>query len=180
MSMRRAFLLVALSGCASAGTSQQTPEVRPAIYVSNETGILYGEHPHAATATIAASPAAVWVAIRAVHSEFGIPVTVENGALHQIGNPSFYKTRSLAGQSMSKFVDCGSGIDGPKAASYRIYISLLTIVTDDGKGGTTVQTTFIPMGQDMTGGSSDLIACGSSGRFEQLFLDHVKAAIGKG
>jgi hypothetical protein len=36
------------------------------------------------------------------------------------------------------------------------------------------------MGQDMTGGSSDLIACGSSGRFEQLFLANVKAVIGKG
>jgi hypothetical protein len=177
--MPRAFLLVVLCGCASAGTSEQAAEHQPAVFVSDQ-GTLLGERPHATTATIAASPAAVWLAIRAVHAEFAIPVTVENAALHQIGNPSFYKTRSLAGQPMSEFVDCGSGIDGPKAASYRIYISLLTIVTDDGKGGTTVQTTFIPVGQDMTGGSSDRITCGTSGRFEQLFLDHVKAAIGKG
>jgi len=82
-------------------------------------------------------------------------------------------------QPMAQLVDCGSGMTGPKASTYRIYISLLTSISTDGKGGTTVQTTFVPMGQDVSGGSSDRIPCGSTGRFEQVFLDKVKATLGK-
>jgi len=31
----------------------------------------------------------------------------------------------------------------------------------------------------VSGGSSDRIPCGSTGRFEQVFLDKVKATLGK-
>jgi hypothetical protein len=77
---------------------------------------------------------------------------------------------------MTEFVDCGNGMTGPKAASYRIYMSLLTDVIPDGQGGTRVQTTFVPLGQDMQGNSTDRIACGTTGRLEALFLERVKAA----
>src|SRR6185312_5403040 len=102
----------------------------------------------------------------------------ENPASHQIGNQNFYRSRQFAGQPMVNFVDCGSGMTGPKAGSYRIYISLLTMVNPDGKGGTTLQTTFVPMGQDVAGGSSEKISCGTTGRLEQLFIDKVKAELG--
>jgi hypothetical protein len=77
---------------------------------------------------------------------------------------------------MTQFVDCGSGMTGPKAASYRIYMSLLTQISGDGKGGTIVQTTFVPMGQDISQGSTDRIPCGTTGRLEQLVLDRIKIA----
>jgi hypothetical protein len=35
------------------------------------------------------------------------------------------------------------------------------------------------MGQDVAGGSSDRIPCGTTGRLEQLMLDQVKANVGK-
>ena len=108
-----------------------------------------------------------------------IPVTVDNPATHQIGNQNFFKSRTLGGQPMAQFVDCGSGMTGPKAMSYRIYISLLTQVVPNANGTTTVQATFVPMGQDVSAGSSDRIPCGSTGRFEQLFLDRIKATLGK-
>ena len=79
---------------------------------------------------------------------------------------------------MTQFVDCGSGMDGPKSATYRIYISLLTDRRRRRpKGGTKVQTTFVPMGQDVAGGSTDRIPCGSTGRFEALVLDQIKATV---
>jgi hypothetical protein len=87
--------------------------------------------------------------------------------------------RQLAGRPMTEFVDCGSGMTGPKAATYKIYMSLLTMVIPDGKGGTTVQTTFVPTGQDMTGNSSDRLPCATTGRLEQSFLDRVKANLGQ-
>jgi len=68
---------------------------------------------------------------------------------------------------------------GAKAATYRIYISLLSDVIPDGNGGTKVQVTFVPMGQDVTGGSTDRIPCGTTGRLEQLLLDRVTALVRK-
>jgi hypothetical protein len=81
---------------------------------------------------------------------------------------------------MEGFIDCGSGMSGRKAATYRIYISLLTTVLGDDNGGTKVQTMLIPVGQDISGNSSDRIHCGSSGRFEKFFFDAVNAKIRKG
>ena len=80
---------------------------------------------------------------------------------------------------MTTFVDCGTGMTGPKASSYRIYISLLTDVQTDGKGGTKIQTTFVPIGQDVSGGSTDRLPCGTTGAFENFFLTRVKATLGK-
>jgi hypothetical protein len=180
--MRRTFLLVLLGGCASGGASSETSNSTPkqaAIFSSSETGLLLAERPRASVTTIVAPPAAVWLAVKKVYADWEIPLTVENPSAHQIGNQNFYRSRQIAGRSMSEFVDCGSGMTGSKAATYRIYISLLTDVFTDGKGGTTVQVTFVPMGQDVAGGSSDRIPCGTTGRLESFLLERVRANMGK-
>ena len=174
--MRRAFLLLLLCGCASAGTSPPTSDSTPkqaVIYTSPETGTLLGERPRASSIIIAAPPAGVWLAVKKVYGDWEIPLTIENTSTRQIGNANFYRVRQMAGESMAKFVDCGSGMTGPKALTYRIYISLLTDVIPDGKGGTRLQATFVAMGQDVAGGSTDRIPCGTTGRLEQLLLDRV-------
>ena len=178
--MRRLLLLCALCGCASSGTPTiESTTPRQATIYQGEGGTILAERPRGATATIAAPPAMVWLAAKKVYADLDVPIAVENPSAHQIGNQNFYKTRQFAGESMVNLVDCGSGMTGPKAATYRIYMSLLTDILTDGKGGTQIQTTFVPMGQDISGGSADRIPCGSTGRLEQLFLDRVKAVAGK-
>jgi len=178
--MRNFVPLIFAAACASSGTTaENTVPKQAAIFSSPETGTLMTERPRASVTTVAAPVSSVWLAVKAVYAEMDIPVVVDSPALHQLGNSGFAKTRVLAGQPMTDFVDCGSGMTGPKASTYRIYISLLTQVTANPNGTTTVQTTFDPRGQDVSGPSSDRIPCGSTGRFEQLFLDHVKATLGK-
>jgi hypothetical protein len=179
--MRRAFLLIALAGCASSGNAppDETVSRPPVIFTSRETGTLFGDRPLATSLALTTAPATVWFAVKKVYADLDIPVVFENPSGRQLGNPNFFKMRQIGGRSMTEFVDCGSGMTGPKAATYKIYISLLTMVIPDGKGGTTVQTTFVPTGQDMTGASTDRIPCGTTGRFEQFFLDRIKATLGK-
>ena len=178
--MKRFALLLAVAACATSGTTvENTTPKQAAIFQSAETGTLYTDRPRASAVNIAAPASNVWLAVKAVYAEMDIPVVVDNPAMHQLGNANFAKSRVLAGRSMTEFVDCGSGMTGAKAATYRIYISLLTQVAGNADGTTTVQTTFVPMGQDVSGGSADRIPCGSTGRFEQLFLDKVKATLGK-
>ena len=172
-------VMLAVGGCATANTPpEQTTPRQAAIFSDPSTGTILGERPRSVAVHVGAAPAAVWLAVKKVYGDLEIPVTVENPAARQIGNASFYKSRQLGGESMVQFVDCGSGMTGPKAASYRIYMSLLTDVIPDGKGGTDVHTTFVPMGQDLSGNSSDRIPCGSTGRFEALVLARIKETVG--
>jgi hypothetical protein len=180
--MRSSLLLVLLGGCASAGSSPPTSDSTPkqaVIFTSSETGTLFGERPRASAMAIAAPPATVWLAVKKIYADWDIPLGVENPSTRQIGNANFFKVHEVAGQPMTQFVDCGSGMTGAKAASYRIYMSLLTDVIPDGKGGTKLQTTFVPVGQDISGGSTDRIPCGTTGRLEQLLLDRVAASVAK-
>jgi len=179
--MRRLVLLVALAGCAGSNVVEGSDSVmKPApIYQSRETGTLTGDVPLAAKASIDAPPTSVWLAVKKVYADLEIPVTFENPQTHQLGNPNFWKTRQVGGQRMTEFVDCGSGMTGQNAATWRIYMMLMTDVNPDGKGGTNYQTTLTALGQDVSGGSADRIPCGTSGRLEQLVLNRVKQALGK-
>ena len=178
-SMRRVALLMLLCGCTSAGTSGDTYSPKPAVIYGGDasTARLEGEKPRASSSTLAAAPAAVWAAAKQVYTGLEIPIGIDNPAAHMLGNQNFYKSRQMAGEPMTNFVDCGSGMTGAKAASYRIYMSLVTSISSDDKGGTVVQTTFTALGQDVTEGSTDRIPCGSTGRLEQLLLDRIKTAV---
>jgi hypothetical protein len=174
-------LLLLVCGCASSGnTAESVAQKAPVIYAGDQTsGTILGEKPRASMATIAAAPAAVWMAAKQVYASIDVPLGIENASSHVLGNQNFYKARQMAGQPMTQFVDCGSGMTGQKAANYRIYMSLVTDISVDGKGGTLVQTTFTALGQNVTEGSSDRIPCGTTGRLESLMLERIKEGVAK-
>lgn len=116
----------------------------------------------------------MWHGARHAYIEFDIPLMVDNPAAHQMGNQEFHRTRRFAERSMTELLECGATITGPNAASYRIYMSLLTAVTPDGKGGSIVSALFSAYARDMASGNSGTrIPCGTTGRFEKQFLDRV-------
>jgi hypothetical protein len=176
-------LVAVLAGCASGGSAPETSNsvmARPAIFQSAETGTIRGERPVATSIAVAATPQVVWLAAKSVYADLQIPITFESAPTGQLGNTNFWKTRQIAGESMVNIVNCGSDMTGPKAATYRIYFSLVTDIRGDGKGGSTVHATIAAYGQDMSGSSSDRIPCGSTGKLEQMILDRIKAYSGKG
>jgi hypothetical protein len=177
VTFRSVFLFVAVGACASNGPPAETTPRQTQIYQSDK-GVIVGANPRASSTTIPLAPATVWAAVRKVYLDLEIPVTVENPSAHQIGNNNFAKSRTFAGRPMETLIDCGRSMTGPKAATYKIYMSLLTDVRTDEKGGTLVQTTFVPVGQDIVG-SGDRVPCGTSGDLEQIVLSRVKAAVGK-
>jgi hypothetical protein len=179
--MRRLILLVGLAGCASGGAHVEGSNSAPQrqVIFQGDQGMLMSEPARAEATVVDAPPLAVWAAVKKVYMDLEIPVTVDNPNGHQLGNTNCNKTRMLGGERMQSLVNCGNGMTGPNAASFRINMSLLTDVNPDGKGGSKVQTTLIAKGQDVTGGSADQIPCGSSGRLELMLLNKVKAALGK-
>jgi hypothetical protein len=144
-----------------------------------DQGLVMGDRPAESHASVAAAPAVVWIAARKAYADLGIPLTFDNPPSHQLGNPDFYRQRTFAGQSMTTIVDCGMGPEGLHAASYRIYMSLLTSVLPAEDGHTNVEVTLVPYGQDVTEGSSDRMPCGSKGKIEQMMLDRIAANVPK-
>lgn len=176
--MRRLLTLLAVCGCASTN-SEATAARQPPIY-ADKSGVVLGERPKPIATRVSAPPVAVWLAVKKVYADLAIPLTVDNPPAHQLGNNNFFRTGRLAGRPMIDFLDCGHGMSGANAATFRIFISLLSEVRADSGGGTSVLTTFVASAQDMSGSSIDRIPCGSTGRFETLFLDRVKAGVGPG
>jgi len=180
--MRRPLsLLLLLAGCATGGTAVEGSNSAPQrqVIFQSEQGMLMSDPARAEALEIDAPPVAVWEAVKKVYADLDIPLTVDNLPGHQLGNVNFYKTRQLGGERMQALVNCGQGMTGPNAATFRINMSLLTDVNPNDKGGTKLQTTLLAKGQDLTAGSSDQIRCAPTGRLELMVLNRVKAALGK-
>lgn len=168
-----------LSACASSaagtkGAANGGEAQRVAIYTDASLATVYKDPSGSTAAPIAKSPAATSAAVRAAYANIGVLVTIDerNGA--RIGNADFYRVRTFAGKSMPELLSCGTGMTGPNAASYRIYMSLITTVEADGKGGSTARVQFSATAQNIAGGTSnDRVSCGSTGVLEQLLLTKI-------
>ncbi len=177
-----AALIVAGSACAS-GTSQAPPlgvPERRAVFSGPDIQTVYAERPTATSRSIVGSPAAVRSVVRQVYADYEVPLTVDDSATGQLGNREFYKSVKFAGKRMTELVNCGSGMTGPNAATYRIYMSLLTRVVAESATRTMVSTTLIASARDMSSGATaDRINCGSTGALEGLMLSRISALSGQ-
>jgi len=182
--MRRVLLVVWLAGCAhsvptsSAPTPATSPEpTKPTVlFTSPNVPTLYKDAALAATMRFTKSPAMVAAAVRLAYSNIGVPVTVDNVAGRRIGNADFYRSRNFAGKAMTELVTCGSSMTGPNAGYFRIYMSLLTTVDEDGPGTSRASVLFESTARDVAGGASgDRVSCGSTGVMEQLMLAKIRS-----
>lgn len=165
---------VLLAGCASSGTVIEEAAKHPStIFQGPESQTMYSDAPISVTGAIPRPTAAVRTAVRQAFTDFSIPITVDNAA-GQTGNTDFYRTRQFMGRPMTELVSCGSGITGPNAASFRIFMSILVTTKTEASGGTAVSVLFQATARDVQQGTSnDRLVCRSSGRVEQLLLERI-------
>lgn len=124
------------------------------------------------------APNRVYEAVKAVYEELGIPAGTHDPTTGRFGNSDFFKTRKLANEAMSTFLNCGESFTGSVANNYRIYMSLMSQVRPDGKGGSQLETAFTAQAQNMEGSSSDRISCGSTGKLEERIRRGVLLKVG--
>ncbi|WP_353266548.1 hypothetical protein [Gemmatimonas sp.] len=170
-----------VAGCASAGaTIDDATQPQQTVFTDPNVSTIRTDAPRSSLRTIPAPVAVVRTAVQQTFLDYSIPLSMSNPAAGQIGNTDFYRTGKFMGRPMVELVSCGSGITGPNAASYRIYMSMLATYKDDGKGGTLVGMNFTAAARDVAGGATaDRLPCGSTGRVETLFLERVAALIPK-
>jgi hypothetical protein len=131
-----------------------------------------------AKSPVPAAPSRTFEAVKAVYEELGIPAGTHDPATGRFGNVDFSKSRRLANEPMSSFLNCGESFTGSVANNYRIYMSLLSMVRPDGKGGSELETAFSAQAQYMEGSSGDRISCGSTGKLEERIRRGVLLKVG--
>ena len=179
--MRSSCLVFVIASTVSCASSSPTPDVSLPSQrtVAVDDARVYRTSVAAnPKAPIPAAPSRAFEALKKVYEEIGVPPGTNDPGTGRFGNTDFWKTRRLANEPISAFLNCGEGFTGPAANSYRIYISLISVVRPDGKGGSELETAFAAQGQNMEGTSSDRIPCGSTGKLEERIRKGVLLKLG--
>lgn len=129
------FMLV---GCAtSPGSDVVTPRERvtrrDALRLTNE-GLVTID-------TLPAPPSSTYRALVRSYQALEIPVTAVMDAEHRLETENVEMNR-IDGERMSRFLDCGQGVSGPRADSHVIAIRLLSSVTSTADGGSRLEMEF--------------------------------------
>ena len=180
--MRRLCLLLSIAGTASCASGPRSPDVslptERTLAVDDQnvyrTTVLAN-----AKSPIPVGPSRAFQALKAVYEELGIPPGTHDPATGRVGNTDFWKSRRLGEEALSSYLNCGDSFSGPVANSYRIYISLISVIRPDGKGASELETAFAAQAQNMEGTSADRIACGSTGRLEERIRKSVLLKVGE-
>ena len=178
---------VVLSGCAS---TQGAPGAQPPVEISattqriqsamDNTKIIGGAVANqvAVGVNVAAPATDVWTALQAVYAELKVPEGTLETSSRTIGNQQFRVRRKFAGESMMKWVDCGSGSGGPNAETYDIQLSVVSYVAVVGAKESTLTTRVSGQGSDPAFGRGNSTVCNTQGELEKRIELMVKAKLG--
>lgn len=118
------------------------------------------------------------VAAAALETEFKIELRMRDSLAGVVGNLEVVKMRRLGRSPMSRYVSCGSGMTGPNADSYRIYLAIAAFVDSIGPGKSMLGVSLAAAAQDLQGSSKAPLMCGSTGALESHIRRIVAARFG--
>jgi hypothetical protein len=181
--MRRFILLVALPGaaaCASSGSQPDIglPEPSERVVATDNTTTYRTTVAPTAKVPIAAPVSKVFDALKSIYSDLGIPVAVLDPATGRIGNTDFSKSQRLGKTMLSTYFNCGNSIVGPAADNYRVYISMLSMVSPSGTDGSVLETALTAAARNMEGTATDKVICATTGKLEQSIREQVERKLG--
>ncbi len=158
------------TGEAASATKQQT-----ALFSDGVVATIYKDASVASEARFDRSTPDVISAVRLAYTYFEVPIALSDANAMRYGNVDFYRARKFAGKPMVELVQCGTSMTGPNAATFRIYMSLVTTVVPDGAGHAKASVLFNATARDIAESASNYrVPCASTGRLEQLMLEKVK------
>ncbi|MBK6489892.1 MAG: hypothetical protein IPF98_24230 [Gemmatimonadetes bacterium] len=159
---------------AHAAAAQQIPRVR--IGIIGHPGPVSVDS-LATEVTIAAPRGVTFRALAQVLAELKVPVDTRDSTRGIIGVMSVPRMRTFGTGRISKYLNCGSGMTGLNADNWRVYVTALAFVEAADSATTTLRLAMIGGAQDVAGSSTDPVACGSTGSFESLVIERLKARI---
>src|SRR5688572_20974561 len=108
-----AILMVAVAGCASSSRSPDVALPTERTVAVDDQNVYRTTVTANAKAPIAAAPDRAFQALKTVYEELGIPAGTHDPATGRFGNTDFWKSRRLANEALSSFINCGESFTGP-------------------------------------------------------------------
>jgi hypothetical protein len=109
----------------------------------------------------------VWAALKTSLGKLDLPIGFADPASRQIGLDQGKVYNRIGGSRISDFLHCGDGPTGPKADSYVVYLSYLSILREQPDHRVALYTLVGATAVDLAGGRNDPVNCGTTGRLEQ-------------
>jgi len=111
------------------------------------------------------TPVKVFAALEKVYAELKIKPEV-HAPPFQIGNQAFYARGSLAKTRLSAWLDCGSGMTGPIADDFKVYLGLVTFVEVTLSNTSIVRSVLVGNAINVTEGRQPTQRCKTTGELE--------------
>jgi hypothetical protein len=128
---------------------------------------------------IAAPAGKTYRAVIAAFEELKIPITTKDSINGLVGNFSLVLAHSLAGSQMSRWFNCGIGMTGPNADTFRLDIAVAALLDKVTADTTRLRIGMVAGAQDMQGNAKEAVPCATSGALEQKLEELIRARVSK-
>jgi len=172
----RVLSLIALSACASSGTSSSRPDETVRIVGGGTSNLKITSNQYAHVSRISSPIDKVWIAMPAAFEALSIPISTVDTLKHLIANDGLKLRRQLGKTPLSRFIDCGSTQIGENADSYDVHLTI-SVQLMPAEGGTTkLETMFEAMAKPVSF-SREYSRCSTRGVLEQRLAEAIKAQL---
>ena len=121
--------------------------------------------------------ATVLGAIISVYDSLGIPIDYKNTEAGIVVAERFTVRRQLGKAALSRYLDCGQGMNGVNANIYRITMVVATWLYPTQGPVSEVRIAIVGSGQDMTGSNVQSVLCNSKGVLEEEIATQVRRRV---
>ncbi|HJP61755.1 MAG TPA: hypothetical protein VJ865_17255, partial [Gemmatimonadaceae bacterium] len=166
-------LMFVAAACATSNVPSNRGPDRVVATTDESLILAPGERP--ISATINATPDAIFNALQDVYEELGIEIKTLDPGNRVVGNKRFQKMYRLAGSSPDAYLGCGLSATGPVANSSRLTMSLTSQVVP-GTPGAQLITSFSGYAEDLSV-SKGKMSCASTGKLEVRIQELVRARL---
>jgi hypothetical protein len=176
---RSAIVVGAISACGQTGSAAGPSPVPVTVSVQNgQVGVMPAMTMMVGgtgqTARVGASRDAVWAKLPGAFEYLGLPLGFKDDARYRLGNDQIKVRRALNGLPMRTLLDCGSDLNGEKAESYDIRLTIETTVAQGPTADAAdVTTTVSALGRSPNFGNND-VSCSTKGELEKRILRYVR------
>jgi hypothetical protein len=172
---------LATAGCASAGRSSVEPPRAPTTVriataggLTTTVGAVSGDG--AVKGTIAAPLDSAWRRLPAVYESLRIPLTTIDDSAHYLGNEGLKIRRTLGGQPLMRYLDCGNGSGGPNAETFDVRLAVFTQIHVVSPTQSVASTTLQASARNPSFSGPEM-ACRSTGLLEQRINELLEQAV---
>lgn len=172
-------LLLLAGGCATAAPAPDVANTReshraPGVrQTSLGTEVLAPKQDPVSPRLIGGEPTGAYEALPAAYAELRLPLAGRDDASRLVESERVVLRGTLAGQPVSRFLDCGVTAGGPAANVYRVELRVRTTVAATTAGAQLVTEVQGTASNPTT--SSPPIRCASTGLLEDRLAERVRA-----